>query len=63
MLCQFSKLFNTGLRAYKVQNVSCDLRVGVTAKCLDDLQIIGRKKLKVMIELVILCQKYFVYFN
>ena len=45
---KFISLFNGGMRAYKVQDVKREARIGVTAKNFNDLLEKGCKKLKVV---------------
>ncbi|KAH3817843.1 DNA fragmentation factor subunit beta-like [Dreissena polymorpha] len=46
MFTRFLSLFNGGMRAYKVQDVKRERRVGVTAKTFNDLLVKGCEKLQ-----------------
>ena len=47
MFSRFMSLFNRGMRAYKVQDVRREKRVGVTAKTFQELLKKGCEKLQV----------------
>lgn len=46
MISRFLSLFNLGMRAYKIQDVKRDVRIGVTAKSFTELLDKGCQKLK-----------------
>ena len=49
MISRFLSLFNLGMRAYKIQDVKRDIRIGVTAKSFAELLDKGCQKLKVFL--------------
>ena len=54
MISRFLSLFNIGMRAYKIQDVKREVRIGVTAKNFDELVEKGCSKLKVCMSRVMI---------